>query len=437
MRARGTPPLGRAELRVREMEQEVGGASEFFGRRSRAHPRRRPCTAGCSPGKRLGGKRTCAVMSLKFCVVPGSGSSSGSSLPSGRGRTSGSPPRTVPILPRRALLADQLDQFRRPSARGAGRRERPRRVSNCRRDGGSRRALPDRGDLGVSPAPSTRLERAPVELRRPRRWPTSSARGGRPQPSTSTSHGAAGAVEVQRQELDRSRLAVDARRPRDPAVELAAPTVRQSFVRGVADQRMPEPEPARDVRVALDELGRGGPTPPSRPPPRDRPRAPSAITAPGEETPSTDAQRRSARSPGAEPVDPRRDERLDRLGQLLGLWSAVLGGGELLQEERVPGPALGDRRELLVVSRRSAAAATSVVASSAGSGSSRRVSAGSGGVPPRPRSRRPPGRRVVQVSQGWSGAACRGDGGARTRRRPSSGRPRRRAASASRAAPSS
>jgi hypothetical protein len=49
-----------------------------------------------------------------------------------------------------------------------------------------------------------------------------------------------------------SRLALD--HLRDPRVQLAPSLVRKALVGGVANERVPEPESARDIRIALDEF---------------------------------------------------------------------------------------------------------------------------------------------------------------------------------------
>jgi hypothetical protein len=130
-------------------------------------------------------------------------------------------------------------------------------------------------------------------------------------------------------------------------VQLAPAPVRQALVRAVADEGVPESERPRDVGVALDELGKA---------------VPGFGVGRGRRVALEHVCDDRAREGGAEhrgppeqgpvarrePVDPGGDERLDGVGHLLGRVERLLGRGELLQEQRVPGAALHECGELIV-----------------------------------------------------------------------------------------
>ena len=213
-----------------------------------------------------------------------------------------------------------------------------------------------------------------------------------------------GQREVQREELARPRSGragvaalVDLA---DALVQLAATAERQSLVRRVANQRVPEAEPAGDVRVAFDELRRAAPRAPSLRRRRYRRRARRRSPAPSKTTPSTEAQRRRARSARREPVDPRSDDRVDRLGQLVGARRSPALVTSSCRKSGLP-PARRTTAAIWASSSRSpAAAATSSAASSSCSGSSRIVIAATGGMPFAATKPSSPGRRVQQIAHG-------------------------------------
>ena len=110
---------------------------------------------------------------------------------------------------------------------------------------------------------------------------------------------------------------------------------------------MPEAERARSVRVALDEL--------PEPLPRVRRRRDVLVALEhvvDQRAREGDAEHRGPAQQRAvarlEPVDPRSNQGLDRLGQLLRLGGGLVRQRELAQEERVAAAALRDRLELLV-----------------------------------------------------------------------------------------
>ena len=129
---------------------------------------------------------------------------------------------------------------------------------------------------------------------------------------------------------------------------------------------------------------------------------------------------------GCEPVDARREQRLDCLGQLISVLATGSRRGQFLQEQRVAGSALGQRRELLVRQAGLARGGLDQLArvgdrqrlQPEGQRRQRRDSLGS-------REATGPGRRVAQASQGRVESCAPGSAEARTTPRPSSGRPRR------------
>jgi len=134
---------------------------------------------------------------------------------------------------------------------------------------------------------------------------------------------------------------------RDSAVELPASLVRESLVRGVADELVPEAECARDVRIPLDELAEPVPGLGRRSDPRvvledlddERP-------GEGDAQHGCPAEQRAVS--GRELVDARRDEHLDRLGELLRLVRRLTDAGQPLEEERIPGCSFHQGPQLLV-----------------------------------------------------------------------------------------
>src|SRR5690242_15998490 len=104
-------------------------------------------------------------------------------------------------------------------------------------------------------------------------------------------------VEVEGEELDTVRVAL-LQHLGDAGVQLASAPEGEPLVRTVADQRMPETEPTRHLRVALTNSASRSQASESEAE-VESPSSTAAIRDPEKETPSTDAQRRNARSPGA------------------------------------------------------------------------------------------------------------------------------------------
>ena len=169
---------------------------------------------------------------------------------------------------------------------------------------------------------------------------------------------------------------------------------------------MPEPEAARDIRIALDEfaepapcLGVGRGRRVIRRGRRDHRRRRTTI-------PSTDAQRRRARSPGASRSMRVATSASTVSGSSSGRRPPPRGRRELPQEKGVASAALDDRGELLLarapVARGSVEPASSrPPPEAARAGASAPATAAS----PRPRAKpSSPGRRVVQVSHGRVGS---------------------------------
>ena len=132
----------------------------------------------------------------------------------------------------------------------------------------------------------------------------------------------------------------------DLRVQLAAPLVREALVRRVAEEGVAEAERAGRVRVAFDELAQAVPSVRvgqrfgiGREHVRDELRAEGGAEHGGV------AEQRAVAC--REPVDARRDDGLDALGQRLFLRSAR-GRGELLQEQRVAAAAVGDGGDLVL-----------------------------------------------------------------------------------------
>ena len=110
---------------------------------------------------------------------------------------------------------------------------------------------------------------------------------------------------------------------------------------------MAEPERAGDVRIALDEL--------AEPLPRLGCGADLGVVLQDlgdERSGERDAENgRPAQERAvarAELVDARRHERFDRLGKVLGLVGLLPDAREALEEERVAGAALHERRQLFL-----------------------------------------------------------------------------------------
>ena len=127
-----------------------------------------------------------------------------------------------------------------------------------------------------------------------------------------------------------------ARVERGPAAE------REPRVRRVADERVPEAEASRDVRIAFDELGEPGPSGGVARPSR-------LVDEGGDELAGKRlAQDRSPAEEGTvgavQPVDATRQHRLDRLRELV-IRPGTRGtrGDELLEEQRVAAGTGGDR----------------------------------------------------------------------------------------------
>ncbi len=132
----------------------------------------------------------------------------------------------------------------------------------------------------------------------------------------------------------------------DTAVELAAPRVRQSFVRRVADQSVTEAERASDVGVTFDEL--------AHPIPRLRTRGHERIVLEyvgderrGERDAQDGRPAQKGAIAGSELIDACRDERLDGLGKLFGLVGLLTDARQLPQEERIARAALHQCGQLL------------------------------------------------------------------------------------------
>ena len=118
----------------------------------------------------------------------------------------------------------------------------------------------------------------------------------------------------------------------DALMQLTAPSEREPLVRGVPDQRVPEAEPARHVRVALDELGQPLPELRLR---RGRFGGEHVVDHLAvEDDAEHGGPAQQSALPRREAVDARAHDRVDRVGQL-GRAFAARRADELLQEERV------------------------------------------------------------------------------------------------------
>ena len=215
----------------------------------------------------------------------------------------------------------------------------------------------------------------------------------------------------------------------DPRVQLAAAAVGEALVGGVPEEGMPEAERACRVRIALDELaepvpgrrvGRGGRV--------VREHLGHELRAERRAQHGRVAEQRAVA--GREPVDTRRDDGLDALRKRLVL-GRLRGADELLEEQRVAAGPVGDRRDLVLKEPLGRRCADELAC---GFGLQRlRAGSSSPGSAARSRPRRSrPSSAFGSRTGATVSSAPGGRGGAagRRRRRPSSGRPRSRPASA-------
>ena len=255
------------------------------------------------------------------------------------------------LATKRRLLEERARSPRvsAPAAVRAPSRTPPLRTRASRRAGGSRRALPRpprsrparaRGSRG---RPRARARRTPP----PRGWPTSPVRSARPRGSTATSQACRRRGSKW---SDSSSTASGVRTSRTSATRACSSRRRRYESPSYAPSRMSawrKRKAPATLGIALDELAESVPRlrVGRR---RGSPSSTSAMSAPENETPRTDAQRSRARSPGAS----RRCVWRRGSRRVSGICSAASRAssarGKLLEEQRVARAALHERGQILV-----------------------------------------------------------------------------------------